>query len=154
MPPSLKYVLQLICSTVFSISIFLPVSITVFPADSGNLKDFANRQNNRMVRLGIGPIDAILGSLCDTNPDDINGDGASEGSQVLVSQRRALVRVPVSPKPVLSTALLPVHDLHPFIQAPRAYEHPEISRYQDSELFLTLNTGVSPPAVVLPTAHS
>lgn len=151
---SIKYVLQLICSALFTVSTFLPVSITVFPVDSGSLNDFFHRHNDRMVRVGIGSIHAILNSICDVNPDDIDGDGASEGNHILVTQRRALVRVPVSPKPLLSTALAPVDDVRPFIQAPHAYKHPEISRYQDSEIFLTLNTGVSPPAVFFPSSHS
>lgn len=154
MSPLVKHALRLICSTLFTISIFLPVSITVFPVDSDNLNDFIHRHNSRMVRLGLGTIHAIMGSICDLNPDDIDGDGSSEGNQVLVTQHGALVRTPVSPKPLLSTVIAPVPAVRPFMQAPPAESHPEIARAQDSELFLTLNTGVSPPAPSFPSSHS
>jgi hypothetical protein len=151
--PFVKYMLQLACLGLFSISIFLPVSFTVLTTDPGNIS-YHVHHHNRMIRMSIGSINAILIALADRDPDDLNGDGSADGSPVLVAHHNALVRLPISPKPMFTVALAPAGPTESLLHAPCVYDHPEVSRYQETEIFLALNTGVSPPLFVSPSQQA
>ena len=151
--PFVKYMLRLACSVFFSISIFLPVSFTVLTADPGDIS-YHVHHNNRVIRMSIGFINAMLTALADTDPDDLDGDGSVDGGPVLVAYHNALVRIPTSSKPLLSIAIIPAGTTEPLLHAPRVYDHPEVSRYQEAEIFLALNTGVSPPLFVSPSQQA
>ena len=104
--------------------------------------------------MSSGSLNAILMALSDTDPDDLDGDGSADGNPVLVAYHNALVRIPISSKPLLSIAIIPAGTTEPLLHAPRVYDHPEVSRYQEAEIFLALNTGVSPPLFVSPSQQA
>ncbi len=128
--------------TLFLFQAVSPVCITVLPARNCH-------HNDRHFGIGIVWLQFAVSSLTGSEPDDIDGDGDTDGDQVLTTSNHAISNRGVRVKPVrIDARVLPVRVAfaEPHITSFLEHSVPGEANLHELPGYRSCHTGLSPPA--------
>ena len=123
-------------------------------AIGGEEKCFERACSARNVTIGIVWLKVLASSFLDDDQDDDNDvlaqvfAGSQDSGLILIKKKHVLFREQFAVEPHLETDVLPRSASEDHAASPREFEMPKEPRYQETDGYLSLNTGLSPPALL------
>ncbi len=148
----IKHITRASVLVLFSLYAISPIYMSTVIGVEG--KRFERERSARNVTIGIVWLKVLASSFLDDDQDDNNDavaqvfTSSQDGGLILIKKKHVLFREQFEVKPHLETDVLPRSTSEDHVASPREFEIPKEPRHRETDGYLSLNTGLSPPTLL------